>query len=95
MQVFGVSLYCMIVSLMFPPKTMTPTAASSQLAGPVITLTPALTLHPYPTLKYPSKPLPLTRVKTLSKGPDFLTLTLYPSVKPFTTLEGFHVKEGH
>ena len=46
-------------------------------------------------LPLPSKTLTLDKGQGFEQGSRFSDPYPYPSVKPFTTLEGFHVKEGH
>ena len=43
----------------------------------------------------PSKTLTLDKGQGFEQGSRFSDPYPYPSVKPFTTLEGFHVKAGH
>ena len=46
-------------------------------------------------LPLPSKTLTLDKDQGFDQGSRFPDPYPYPSVKPFTTLEGFYVKEGH
>ena len=47
------------------------------------------------SLPLPFKTLTLDKGQGFDQGSRFPDPYPYPSVKPFTTLEGFHVKAGH